>query len=213
MSRRAWAVRVAAVLAVPAAVTLALLAVDVMLVPKRVAADDVRFQAAPRLPRTLWGEIDFLPGDPGARLLGLSDDLSSRRTTALFARIQPGKVNIPTPELEALRGRAQLEVTLQSRRNEGDARRRAHHLNLFGVLTMGRYSPYSASGAELSTILARGIGAFQSATVVDPENDDPKRNLEILLRRPEAAQLPPNDPSQGGAQGRVSGQGRAGGGY
>ena len=209
MSRRAWAVRIAAVAAVPAALALMLLAVDVLLVPQRLAGDDVRFQAAPRLPRTLW-ELDFLPGRPGARLLGVQDDVSSRRTTALFARVQPGKVVINTPELDALRGRAVLEVTLQSRRSDDDARRRAHHLNLLGVLTMSRYS---GSGAETSLILGRGIGAFQDATEVDPENNDAKRNLEVLLRRPEAAQLPPNAPTQGGAQGRVSGQGRSGGGY
>ena len=210
MTRREWAVRVAAALCVPAAVALTLVAIDVALVPNRLAADDVRFQAAPRLPRTLWNELDFLPGRPGARLLGLSDDISSRRTTALFARIQPGKVAITTPELDALRGRAQLEVTVQSRRSDDDPQRRAHHLNLLGVLTMSRYSSF---GSEASLILARGIGAFQDATETDLANNDAKRNLEILLRRPDAAQLAPNDPSQGGAQGRVSGQGRSGGGY
>ena len=75
---------------------------------------------------------------------------------------------------------------------------------------MGRYSTDSQ---EATQILARGVGAFQNAIEVDPGNLDALRNLEILLRRPEAATLPPNDPSQGGAQGRVSGQGRVGSGY
>ena len=74
-------------------------------------------------------------------------------------------------------------------------------------------SRFSTSGPDSSRSLARGIGAFQDAIEADPSNLDAKRNLEILLRRPEAATLPPNDPSQGGAQGRVSGQGRSGSGY
>ncbi|MBA2462591.1 MAG: hypothetical protein H0V45_12625 [Actinobacteria bacterium] len=210
MSRRTWAVRIAATLAVPAAIALTLLAVDVLLVPKEVAADDVRFQAAPRLPRTLWSDIGLLPGSPGARLLGARDDVRSRQTVALFAQVDPAKVRISTTEQEALRGRAQFEVTLRSREDAGDPRRRAQHLNLLGVLTMSRFS---TSGTEVAQILARGIGAFQSAIEVDPESNDAKRNLEILLRRPDAAVLPPNDPSQGGAQGRVSGRGRSGSGY
>ena len=74
-------------------------------------------------------------------------------------------------------------------------------------------SRFSTSGPEPQEILRRGIGAFQAAIEADPSNTDAKRNLEILLRRPEAAQLPPNNPSQGGSQGRVSGQGRSGSGY
>lgn len=207
--RRTWAIRLAAVLAVPAAIVLALLAIDVLRVPNDVAADDVRFQAAPRVPRALWNDPGFLPGSPGAHLLGAGDDVAYRRTVALFARVQPGKVQAATPELDALRGRVQLDVTLRSRADD-DAQRRAQLLNLYGVLTLARFS---TEAAEQQQILSRGIGAFQNATELDPENLDAKRNLEIVLRRPEAATLPPNDPSQGGAQGRTSGQGRSGSGY
>ena len=209
MRRRTWAVRIAAALAVPLAVALAVLAVDVLRVPGELAADDVRFQAGPRVRRSLWDDLGFLPGRPGLRLLGAQDDVVHRRTLALFAQVQPGKVAVTTPELEALRGRAQLEVTLQAR-IETDRRRRAQQLNNLGILTIGRYSTDSQ---EATQILARAVGAFQSAIDLDPGNLDALRNLEILLRRPEAAQLPPNDPSQGGAQGRVSGQGRTGSGY
>ena len=208
-SRRAWALRVAAVLAVPLAVALAVFAVDVMRVPGDLAADDVRFQGGPRVRRVLWDELGFLPGKPGVRLLGAGDDVDHRKAMALFAQVQPGKVAITSPDLEALRGRAQLEVTLQAR-VERDPRRQAQQLNNLGILTIGRYSTDSQ---EANQILARAIGAFQNAIVLDPGNLDALRNLEILLRRPEAAHLPPNDPSQGGAQGRVSGQGRVGSGY
>ncbi len=206
---RYWAGRAAPILAVPLALALVLLALDVIRVPRDLAADDVRFQAAPRLPRPLWDGLGFLPGEPGARLVGAGDDVAYREALQLFARVQPGRVNITVPALEALRGRAQLELTVRSRA-ETDPRRRAQELNLYGILTLGRYS---TDAAESQQILSRGIGAFQNATELDPGNLDAKRNLELVLRRPEAATLPPNDPSQGGAQGRTSGQGRPGSGY
>lgn len=209
MSRRRQWTRAAATLCVPAAILLALLAVEVLRVPSELAADDVRFQAGPRVPRALWDDLGFLPGSPSSVLLGAGDDVAYRRTVALFARVQPGKVQITTPELEALRGRAQLEVTLRAR-EEADPRTRAQQLNLLGVLALSRFS---TEASEQQQILSRGIGAFQSATELDWENIDAKRNLEIVLRRPDAVTLPPNDPSQGGAQGRTSGQGRSGSGY
>jgi hypothetical protein len=209
MRWRGRAVQAAAVLAVPAAILLAFLAVDVLRVPRELAADDVRFQAAPRIKRDLWNDLGFLPGEPGVRLLGAGEEVASRETYALFALVDPAKVAITTPEQEALRGRAQLEVTLRAQ-EAAEARVRSRHLNLFGVLTMSRFS---TSGPEATQLLSRAIGAFQTAVEIDPTNLDAKKNLEILLRRPEAAVLPPNNPSQGGAQGRFSGQGRAGGGY
>jgi len=195
--------------AVPLALVLALVAIEVLRVPPELAADDVRFQGAPRIQRDLWNDLGFLPGAPGARLLGTGDDVASRETIAIFAQIDPRKVALNSPEKEALRGRAQLEVTLRSREG-GRAERQSRHLNLLGVLTMARFS---TSGPEATQSLARAVGAFQNAIEVDPSNLDAKRNLERLLRRPEAAILPPNNPSQGGAQGRVSGQGRSGSGY
>lgn len=209
MRWRARLRRAAAAAAVPLGVALALLAVDVLRVPAEIAADDVRFQGAPRIKRDLWSGLGFLPGEPGARLLGVGEDVRSREAHSLFALVDPSKVQIRTPEQEALRGRAQLEVTLRAQEG-GGARLRSRNLNLLGVLTMARYS---TSGPEAHQLFSRAIGAFQSAIEVDPENLDAKRNLEILLRRPEAATLPPNNPFQGGAQGRVSGQGRAGSGY
>ena len=207
MRRRTWTKRVAAGLAVPAAAAFALLGLDVLRVPQEVAADDARFETAPRVARSLWSEVGLLPGEPGVRLLGLADDVASRHTFARYGRIDPSKMG--DPEQDALRGRVQLEATLRSRAS-GEAEWRSRHLNLFGVLTMSRFS---TSAPEQQQILRRAIGAFQDAVETDPSNLDATRNLEILLRRPEAATLPPNDPSQGGAQGRVSGQGRSGGGY
>ncbi len=144
MRWRRWAIWIAAGLAVPLGLALALLAVDVLRVPRDIAADDVRFQAAPRIRRDLWDSAGFLPGTPGVRLLGAGDDVASRKAIALFALIDPARVQIRTPEQEAIRGRAQLEVTLRAR-DGGSARLHSRHLNLLGVLTMARYS---TSGPE-----------------------------------------------------------------
>lgn len=200
---------IGAALAVPIGLALALLAVDVLRVPRELSADDVRFQGAPRVKRDLWEDLDFLPGDPGVRLLGVGDDVDSRQAMALFALIDPSRTDIRTPQQEAIRGQVQLEVTLLAQKG-ARARLHSRHLNLLGVLAMARQT---TSGPEVDQMLSRALGSFQSAIEVDPTNLDAKRNLEILLRRPEAVTLPPNSPFQGGAQGRFSGQGRSGSGY
>ena len=207
MRWRRWAIRVAAGLAVPLGLVLALLAVDVLRVPRDIAADDVRFQAAPR--------IDALSGTapascPGRQVSGCSAPATTS-PRARRSRSSPSSTPrgcSPAPEQEAVRGRAQLEVTLRAR-DGGEAFLHSRHLNLLGVLTMARYS---TSGRESDQYISRALGAFQAAIEVDPTNLDAKKNLEILLRRPEAVTIPPNDPLQGGAQGRFSGRGRAGSG-
>lgn len=209
MRVRARLLRAAALLTLPAAAALVLLAVDVLRVPQELAAEDVRFEAAPRLPRPLWDDVGALPGEAGRRLLGIEDDLGYRRLIAVFARVQPGRVQIRGPELEALSGQAQLEVTLAARR-ETEARRRSQLLNLLGALTFARTT---TDPAERDTILRTGIGAFRTAVELDPDNADAKRNLELALRLPGAATISSDAPDQGASRGRTSGQGRSGSGY
>lgn len=205
-------VRQAAVLvAVPAALALVLLAVDVLLAPGAVAADDVRFQGAPYRQRTLWDGVDFLPGRPAARLLGVQDDLAYRRTVWLFTRIDPARVVVAgpqQPQLEALKGKAQLEFTTRSR-NEPDGRRRAQLLNVLGVLSGGRFSSF---GPEREAGIRTAVDSFRAAVRLDPEHVVAKENLEFALRAVAAA-FPGSDPDAGASRGRLSGQGRPGGGY
>jgi hypothetical protein len=202
-----WAVRIAAALAVPTAAVLLLLAVDALRVPDELAADDVRFEAAPRISRPLWTDLSLLPGDAGEHVLGVEDDVAFRRTAALYARIKD--VEIRSPELEALSGQALLAVTVGSR-TETDPRRRSELLNLLGVLT---FDQYAYTPAEREILVRTGIGAFRNAIKLSSDNAEAKRNLELALRLPEAKTLSGPGPDAGASRGQRSGAGRSGSGY
>ncbi|CAN5180471.1 hypothetical protein BH09ACT13_BH09ACT13_03480 [soil metagenome] len=206
---RSRAIRAAAVLAVPLAILLALLAVEVLRTPGQLETDDVRFEAAPMRQQGLWADLGFLPGGAGKRLLDLEDDLAYRRTVAMFLRVEPGKVEIFGPELENLRGKVQFEITRGSA-EDSNPKRRAQLLNFLAAMSLERYG---ADQTEADTILRRAIHTLRSAVETDPENADAKLNLELALRNAKAVNLPGTDPSGDAASGTISGQGRSGGGY
>jgi hypothetical protein len=201
--------KVAAVVAVPLALLLAVLAVDVLRVPGKVESGDVRFEAAPRRAQGAWSGIDFVKGWPASRLLDTGDDLAYRKALARFLRVEPGKVEIYGPELENLRGRVQLDLTRLSAEDD-NAARRSRFLNLLGAMSLDRYS---YDQAEREAILRKAIHTFRSAVDTDPGNEDAKVNLELALRDAKATNLPGTDPSGGAAEGTISGQGTSGSGY
>jgi hypothetical protein len=209
MRWRRRAVKIAAVLCVPVAIALALLAAEVLLVPGEVRADDTRFEGAPLRQRNPWEDVGFLPEDVSTRLLDIEDDLDYRKTILLYARTDPRRVQITTPEQEALRGQVVVELTLRSR-NEPDPERRSQLLNLHGALTMGRYS---SDPRERDANLISAIDSFRTAIRLDPSNDDAKINLEFALRAAAPGQLSGQNPERGAARGERAGAGRAGGGY
>ncbi|HXG75863.1 MAG TPA: hypothetical protein VNJ53_04785 [Gaiellaceae bacterium] len=200
---------VAAVLAVPLAVLLAALAVDVLRLPGRLEAGDVRFEAAPRRQGTPWAGLDFLPGWPAKRLLGAGDDLAYRRLLARFLRVEPGRVDVFGPKLENLRGRVQVELTRLSA-DDPNPERRSRLLNLLAASSL---ASYSADAVESQNVLRRAVHMFRAAVETDPENADAKLNLELALRNAKAVNLPGTDPDAGAATGTLSGSGRSGSGY
>lgn len=201
--------RIAAIVAVPLAILLAVVAVDVLRLPGKLEAGDVRFTAAPRRQTAPWSGIDFLKGWPAKRMLDVGDDRAYRLALANFLRIEPGKVEIYGPVLENLRGKVQLELTRLSA-NDDNPVRRARLLNLLGAMSLDRYS---YDQAERDAILRKAIFTFRSAIDTDPENADAKTNLELALRDAKAVNLPGTDPSGGAAEGTISGQGTSGSGY
>jgi hypothetical protein len=209
MTRRQQAVRIAAIIAVPVALALALLAVDVLRVPEEVGADDTRFEGAPLRQKAPWEGVGFLPERLTTRVLELEDDLEYRRTIWLYAQTDPRKVQITTPEQEALRGQVVVELTLQSR-EEPDPERRSQLLNLHGALTMGRSS---SDPRERDANLISAIDSFRSAIRLDPDNEEAKINLEFALRAATPGQLAGENPERGAARGQRAGAGRGGGGY
>jgi len=202
--------RVLALLAAVIAIALIALALDVLAVSRDLSDHDFRFQSASTRQHSLWNDLGLLPGSATVRALGLEDDLDYRRTVALFASAQPGRVADTGPQVEGARGQAALELTRTSE-TEVDARRRSQLLNFLGLIPLARTLD---DPEERSQVLRAAIGTFQSAVRVDPENADAKWNLEAVLRDSQYAGLPPNSPSGEAAGGQRSSPGGAvGAGY
>ena len=199
--------RIGALLAGLLGVLLVAVALDVVLVWRDVAADDLRFESGPDRQRDLWQDIGVIPGSLIGQGLGIDDDLAYRRSASLFARSRPGRQT--GQETEALRGQAALELTRASQA-DSDPRRRSQLLNFLGVIPLDRSITDSESRASM---LQTARGVFQSAVRTDPENADAKVNLEIVLRDLNESGLPPNAPSgeaaggQRSSPGGVSGEG------
>jgi len=210
LSRRRIVLLAAAALAIPVAIGLIVLAADVLRVPSELSTRDSRFESAPRRQAGLWSGIDLLPRNPAARLLGITDDLEYRRAAGLYVRAAPGELDyFGNPALEALRAKAQYEITRQSQ-DDPDAKRRAQMLVMYGVITLDN-RPYSDE--ERLKQIQSAADAFRAALALDPDNADAKLNLEMVLSVHGALALTGNAASGGQDQGNVSGQGRTGGGY
>ena len=211
MTRRRRALTVAAVVAVPLALILLVLAIDVLRTPGWVAEDDSRFQSAPIRGSGLWNESGVLATRARNTTLGLDDDFAYRRVVALFSRLQPGNEDrLIDPELENRWAQLQFELTAQSRENP-DPELRSELQNLMGVTLLARY--LFASPDQRTMLLSNAVGAFRAAVELDETNDDAKTNLELALRAYSPILFPSNAPDAGGAQGEQSGQGRSGSGY
>ena len=207
-----WRLLVAAVaLAVPAALALAIVAVDVLRLPGRLEGDDVRFEAAPKRQSELWTDLSFLPRDSGQRLLGVGDDLAYRSAIAKFVKIGVGQQESSGfgPEAENLCGRTQFELTTLSA-SDSNPERRSVLLNLLAAMSL---ETFTSDAAERESILRTAIFTLRSAVELDPTNEDAKLNLELALRDAKATNLPGTDPESGAARGSLSGQGRTGSGY
>jgi len=201
----AWALRVAAVLAIPLAILLVALAVEVLRAPSAISADDRRFVTAPLRQAGLW-DVRETTRD----LLDVDDDLEYRRLMALYLRVEPGKVEFQGfPELEAARAKASFELTRKSAA-EPDPKRRSRLLTLFGVMTLDKRL---LTDEERDNMLRTAVEAFRAAIQLDPSNDDAKRNLETVLRVFGPITIVGEAPSGGVNQGNVSGQGGTGSGY
>ena len=198
-----------ALLAVPAAVMLSVVAVDVFRSPDELVTDDARFQTAPMRQAGLWN-VGFLPRDGSEAVLGLEDDVFFRELSGLYLRIEPGRVDYQGfPELETLRAKAQYELTRLSR-EERDPVRQSRLLTLYGVMTL---DDRPLDKLERETMIRKAISAFRNAIDLDPTNVDAKTNLEATLSIFPPIGLAGANPTGGANQGNTSGQGTSGTGY
>jgi hypothetical protein len=207
---------VGAVVCALVAVLLVVFAVDVLRWQRALGAADVAFDATPRSgAQDRWAVDGVLPSSLEKLALRVDDDLEYRDAIQLFARVEPGHVQIFGPQLENLYGTAQVEVG-RIGRVDPDAARRSRALNLSGVFQVGRQTSPSnqvTDSAERLAVLREAIGLFQAAVRLDDANEDAKLNLELVLRDAGAAVLSGDVPNGNAAEGERSGAGRAGSGY
>ena len=205
MRRRALLVAAAVVLLALAA-ALALLAADVRRWETRIAQDDLAFRHAPGRP-ALWQPEERVPGGLARRLLGVDDDLAFRNGLRLFRVGRPRQLAFDKPELLAIRGEAQGELT-ELARTDPSPRRRSEAVNLVGVLSLGVEGRENAAARQ--QFLESGVANFQTAVTLDDGNERAKYNLELALRRQETdaasledagAQVPRDNPSGAGLRG------------
>jgi hypothetical protein len=186
-----------------AAVVLLLLALDVRRVEATFRTDDLAFRGSAS--QSLWRPAQALPFGVTARVLGTGDDVAFRRGVQDFRLAHPREAGVFEPELESLRGRAQVALTRVAR-SALDGPRRAAAVNLLGVLA---FTDSAADSSTRGSYLADGVAAFQAAAALDPLNDDVKYNLELALSR---LRDDPGTGTSAGGRRRGSVGGGAGGG-
>lgn len=200
---------VGAGMALLASAGLIVFALDVLRWDQQRAQQDVRFQAVPE--RARYSEPSaLLPLGLAERALAGADDLAFRRQLQAYVRVQPGAA-VDAVEFEQLRGAAQIELARLSR-VDPDKSRRSRAANMIGVLALDpQLAPTSQD--EFNRLVQGATDAFRYAVELDPSNAEAKRNLELALRIPGTATLPPNSSFGSGDVGKTAGLGTTGTGY
>jgi hypothetical protein len=202
--------RIGALVSLVLAAALIVFALDILRWERQLAEQDLRFAAVPEQARYSQPS-GLLPVDLAEKVLSGEDDLVFRRQLQLFPRARPGSEVVDAIQYEQIRGQVQLELARLSR-VDPDPRRRSRAANMIGVLALDPQVSSSIQEDYL-TIVRGAIDAFRNAVEIDPTNADAKRNLELALRIPGAATLPPNAPSGTRDVGRTAGLGTPGSGY
>lgn len=189
-----------------AAALLLLFAVDARNWGKRMATDDLRFDASPR-PTKLWRPVEVAPFGLARGVLGIDDDVQYRRAVRLFRLGRPLE-NLTARSFESLR--AQAQVALGDVEQSGNDRaRRSQAANLLGVLDL---SLAVRDSTLATTFLADAIGNFRDAMALDDSNADARFNLEYAMYELKSGedQLPKGTerPGQPGGRAGVAQPGR-----
>ena len=200
------------------AVFLLLTAADVARWRSALPADDVRFRVGSGGAR-LWRPATLAPFGAGARSLGIEDDLAFRHMLQdlRVSKLRDVTVSDPALALHRTATSDQLESIVA---HDPDLRLRSRALALLGVLSVAAWNstPQGGTSAQDRTeLLLSAIASFEQAIALDPENDDAKYNLQLMLLR--GSGLTPTEaaagknPLPGGRGARGAGAGAPGSGY
>ena len=208
---------VVAAACVVGAVLLALVAVDVARSRSAIRTDDVRF--ATGAPTSGWNPRALAPFGAGERVLGVRDDIAFRRMLRVLRQSKLLDYTVSDPML-AIR-RTELAERLESIVvHDPDPVLRSRASSLIGVVAVVAWNsnpPQGTQQQDRSELLLAAIASFEQAIALDPENDDAKYNLQLMLQRGQGL-LPTEaaagkNPSPGGKGSRGAGAGAPGSGY
>jgi hypothetical protein len=191
------------------AVLLALLSADLRSWRDAMRAGDARYAVDTRA-ASEWRASTVVPEALSRRLLGLDDDRALR--AALVAVRRVARTGGGESILPRRRARAVAEAQLLDVVSNGSRRQASQASNVFGVLAFAD----ATGGRRSATPVERTTQAFREAIRLDPQNDDAKANLELLLRLLEARgqRIGPNPaPGPRGSGRRGAGTGSPGRGY
>jgi hypothetical protein len=197
--------RAAALIAVAlaAAAALALLADAVFSVDRNIRSADARLAAGLPLEPPESEGFRFRAAET---LLGAADDRDYREALALLQRNQP----VGSPE-ETLALHGLLEARLGSlARDGGSPQLRSSAANVNGILL---YEDARLDRRSAIRYFELSLGAFREAVRHDPENEDAKYNLELLVRLIQEQQQQPGRERSGDTGSTGAGVSPEGSGY
>jgi hypothetical protein len=210
--RRTVAFLAGAIASLGIGAVLFLLAVDVSRWNDALREDDVRYRAVPRA-SSLWQPETVLPRNAARGLLAIGDDVEFREAVRAvrLSRLEEGLTS--DPEVVLQRGEAQARLQAIAG-GHGDPLRRSRAMNLLAVLS---FATALSETRDQAAHLQDAATGFQAAIALDPDNDEAKANLELVLQRGRALQPTegsggPN-PSPGGSGAKGAGAGDPGSGY
>jgi hypothetical protein len=199
------------------AVLTALVAVDVARLRSTIPADDVRFVAG--APTTGWEPRALAPFDAGKRALGVEDDIAFRQMLRVLrkSRLRDSTVSDPVLAINRTELAERLEAIVV---HDPDPVLRSRASSLLGVTSIAAWNstpPQGTQQLDRSELLLAAIASFEQAIELDPENDDAKYNLQLMLQRGQGL-LPTEaaagkNPAAGGKGSRGAGAGAPGSGY
>jgi hypothetical protein len=208
---------VAAAACLVLAVMLALVAVDAARLRSTIEADDVRFSAG--APTSGWEPQALAPFDAGKRALGVGDDVAFRQMLRVLRGSKLLDLTVSDPALAL--SRTELAERLESIVvRDPDPVLRSRAATVLGVTSIVAWNstpPQGTQQLDRSELLLAAIASFEQAIEIDPENDDAKYNLQLMLQRGQGL-LPTEaaagrNPSAGGKGSRGAGAGAPGSGY
>jgi hypothetical protein len=185
-----------------------LLARDVWRVEKALKDGDARSEAT-HVERRSWEAAQAIPFGLAEKMLAAEDDVIYRDLAA--RAILLARNHIPGPVQG--RQRATVEAALtRIEREDGNADRASQAALLTGVLV---FADPEDPNRRTETPSEKAAARFRAAVLLDPTNDEAKRNLELMLQQEREQNRRGPRSSGGGSQPGAGGAGLApaGGGY